>query len=76
VGGLFPGGSPAAFFYNPHPDFGASPTPFVILMVAGFAIAVFGHIIRAKPLIALGIGMVFLATFLLPLVTNVLKSSQ
>ncbi|HEU4977553.1 MAG TPA: hypothetical protein VFT42_01525 [Solirubrobacteraceae bacterium] len=66
----------SAFFYNPHPDFGASPTPFVILMVGGFAIAVFGHIIKAKSLVALGIGLVFLATFLLPLATNVLKSSQ
>jgi hypothetical protein len=66
----------SAFFYNPHPDFGASPTPFVILMVGGFVVAVFGHIVKAKTLVALGIGMVFLATFLLPLVTNVLKSSQ
>ena len=68
-------GLPAAFFYNPHPDFGASPTPFVVLMVVGFGVAVFGHIVKAKTLVGLGIGMVFLATFLLPLVTNVLKSS-
>ena len=65
-----------AFFYNPNPTFGASPTPFVILMVAGFVIGVTGHIIRAKGLVALGIGMIFLATFLLPLITNVLKSQQ
>ena len=65
-----------AFFYDPNPSFGASPTPFIILMVAGFAIGVFGHIVRAKGLVALGIGMVFLATFLLPLVTNVIKSQQ
>ena len=45
-------------------------------MVAGFVIGVFGHIIRAKGLVALGIGMIFLATFLLPLITNVLKSQQ
>ena len=65
-----------AFFYDPNPSFGASPTPFVILMVTGFVIAVIGHIIRAKGLAALGIGMIFLATFLLPLITNVLKSQQ
>jgi hypothetical protein len=70
------GGLLSAFFYNPHPDFGASPTPFVVLMVIGFGVAVVGHIVKAKGLVALGIGMVFLATFLLPLVTNVLKSSQ
>ena len=65
-----------AFFYDPNPTFGASPTPFVVLMVAGFVIGVIGHIIRAKGLVALGIGMIFLATFLLPLITNVLKSQQ
>lgn len=65
-----------AFFYDPHPTFGASPTPFVVLMVMGFVIGVIGHVVRAKGLVALGIGMVFLATFLLPLVTNVIKSHQ
>ena len=65
-----------AFFYDPNPTFGASPTPFIVLMVAGFVIGVIGHIVRAKGLVALGIGMIFLATFLLPLITNVLKSQQ
>ena len=65
-----------AFFYDPNPTFGASPTPFIVLMVAGFVIGVIGHIVRAKGLVALGIGMIFLATFLLPLITNVVKSQQ
>jgi hypothetical protein len=64
-----------AFFYDPHPEFGTDPRPFVALMIAGFVIAVFGHIARAKSLVALGIGLIFLATFLLPLAANVLKSS-
>jgi hypothetical protein len=65
-----------AFFYDPNPSFGASPTPFIVLMIAGFVIGVFGHITRTRGLVALGIGMIFLATFLLPLITNVLKSQQ
>jgi hypothetical protein len=65
-----------AFFYDPNPTYGASPTPFVVLMVAGFVVGVMGHITRIKGLVALGIGMIFLATFLLPLITNVLKSQQ
>jgi hypothetical protein len=65
-----------AFFYDPNPTFGASPTPFIVLMVAGFVIGVIGHIVRAKGLVAVGIGLIFLATFLLPLITNVLKSQQ
>jgi hypothetical protein len=65
-----------AFFYDPNPTFGASPTPFIVLMIMGFVIGVIGHIVRAKGLVALGIGLIFLATFLLPLITNVVKSQQ
>ena len=66
----------AAFFYDPSPEFGANPTPFVVMMVGGFVIGVAGHIARARSLVALGIGLIFLATFLLPLAANVLKSGS
>jgi hypothetical protein len=46
------------------------------MMIAGFIIGVFGHIARVKSLVALGIGLVFLATFLLPLAANILKSGS
>lgn len=63
------------FVPDRHPSWGTSPTPYVILMVAGFLLGVAGHVIRARAVVALGIGMVFLATFLLPLATNVLHAS-
>jgi hypothetical protein len=63
-----------AFFYDPDPSFGADPRPFVAMMVVGFVLGVFGHVARIRSLVALGIGLVFLATFLLPLATNVLRS--
>ena len=63
------------FSYDPSPDFGTDPRPFVAMMLAGFVIGVVGHIVRVKALVALGIGLIFLATFLLPLAANVLKSS-
>jgi hypothetical protein len=59
---------------NPAPDFGANPTPYIVLMFVGFVIGVFGHLAKSKTLIALGIGFIFLATFVLPLATNALKS--
>lgn len=65
-----------AFAYDPHPDFGSDPRPFVFMMAFGFVMAVAGHIVRARLLVGLGIAIVFLATFLLPLATNILKSSQ
>ena len=67
---------PPAFFYDPSPSFGASPTPYILLMVFGFSLGVFGHIIKSRPAVAVGIGLVFLATFLLPLGTYVLKASE
>ena len=66
----------AAFFYDPSPAFGANPVPFVVMMGAGFVIAVAGHIVRARSLVALGIGLIFLATFLLPLLINLSRSSS
>ena len=52
------------------PDQGlqADPTPYLILFGAGFLIGAIGHLTRTKSLVALGVGMVFLATLILPLV--------
>jgi len=36
-------------------------------MMGGFVVGTFGHIIKSNTLIATGIGMVFTATLLLPL---------
>jgi hypothetical protein len=62
------------FFYDPSPDFGTDPRPFVAMMLVGFVIGVVGHVTRTKALVVLGIGLIFLATFVLPLAANVLKS--
>lgn len=45
-----------------------SPWPFIIAVLLGFAIGIFGHIIKSKPLVALGIAMIFFVTVVLPLV--------
>jgi hypothetical protein len=67
---------PLGFAYDPSPPFGTDPRPFVAMMIAGFVIGVFGHIAKAKALVALGIGLIFLATFVLPLVANIMKSGS
>ena len=64
------------FFYDPSPEFGTDPRPFVAMMLVGFVIGVAGHLARQRAIVALGIGLIFLATFLLPLVTNVLRSGS
>ena len=66
----------AAFVYDPSPEFGANPTPFVVMMGVGFLVAVAGHVVRSRTLVATGLGLIFLATFLLPLVLNIARSSS
>ena len=64
------------FSYDPSPDFGTDPRPYVALMLVGFVIGIAGHVTRTKALVVVGIGLIFLATFLLPLAANVLKSGS
>ena len=47
--------------------FDPSPLPFIALMGLGFVVGVAGHVYGSKTAIATGIGMIFLATLLLPL---------
>jgi len=47
--------------------FSPSPVPFVVLMALGFVVGVTGHVYRSRPLIATGIGLILVATLLLPL---------
>ena len=51
----------------PSLAFSPSPVPFVALMALGFLVGVAGHIYGSRPLIATGIGLIFIATLLLPL---------
>ena len=47
--------------------FSPSPVPFIVLMALGFVVGVTGHVYRSRPLVATGIGLIFIATLLLPL---------
>jgi hypothetical protein len=47
--------------------FSPSPVPFIVLMTLGFLIGVTGHVYRSRALVATGIGLIFIATLLLPL---------
>ena len=54
----------------PDPKFRTDPEPYLILFGVGFMVAVLGHIMKVKVMIAAGILMVFLSTVLLPLVAR------
>jgi hypothetical protein len=51
--------------------FPRSPTPYITLMLAGFAIGILGHLTRARWLVAAGVTLIFLGALLFPLVANV-----
>jgi hypothetical protein len=50
--------------------FSPSPVPFIALMAIGFVVGVAGHLYRSRRVIATGIGLVFIATLLLPLAVH------
>jgi hypothetical protein len=54
--------------------FEIDPAPLIVLMGLGFLVGVAGHLTKTRSLIIIGIGLIFLATFVLPLVTNLLHS--
>jgi hypothetical protein len=44
--------------------------PYLALMLTGFAIGIFGHLIRARWLVAAGVILIFLGALLFPLAIN------
>ena len=50
--------------------FAPSPAPFIALMALGFVIGVAGHVYKSRAVIATGIGLIFIATLLLPLAVD------
>lgn len=42
-------------------------TPYISLMIVGFAVGAVGHLYKSKLVVGLGIAMIFAATLLLPL---------
>jgi hypothetical protein len=47
--------------------FEPDPLPFIVLMGLGFLVGIGGHVYKSRTAIAAGIGMIFVATILLPL---------
>lgn len=47
-----------------------SPTPYVLLMLAGFAVGILGHLAGARWLVAAGVVLIALGAFLLPFIAS------
>lgn len=44
--------------------------PYVTLMFVGFALGTYGHMVKSRWIVAIGIILIFLACFLFPLALN------
>jgi hypothetical protein len=53
-----------------------SPTPYVALMLIGFAVGVLGHLAGARWLVAAGIALIFLGALLFPFLANVTNEKR
>jgi hypothetical protein len=53
-----------------------STGPYIALVLAGFAIGLLGHLIRARWLIAAGVILIFLGALLFPLAVNLTGENQ
>jgi len=53
-----------------------SPTPYITLMLVGFAVGIFGHLMGARWLVAAGIALIFLGALLFPLLVNVTTENK
>lgn len=52
-----------------------SGTPYFVLVAAGFAIGILGHLAGSRRLVGVGVGLIVLGAFLLPLVLNLTEST-
>lgn len=48
-----------------------TPTPYIALMLAGFAVGILGHLSGARWLVAAGVVLIAMGALLLPLAANV-----
>jgi energy-coupling factor transporter transmembrane protein EcfT len=48
-----------------------SGTPYIVLVIAGFAIGFLGHLSTSRWLVAIGVILIFLGALLFPLALNI-----
>jgi hypothetical protein len=53
-----------------------SPTPYIALMLGGFAVGILGHLAGARWLVAAGVALVALGALLLPLAANLTAGNK
>jgi hypothetical protein len=55
---------------NPDDRYRTDPAPYITLFAVGFLLGVFGHILKVRLMVAVGVLLVFAATVLLPVLQH------
>ena len=55
---------------NPDDRFRTDPAPYIALFAVGFLLGIFGHVLKIRLLVGIGILLVFAATVLLPILAH------
>jgi hypothetical protein len=50
-------------------------TPYIALVIAGFAVGILGHLSASRWLVAVGVILIFLGALLFPLALNITEST-
>ena len=53
-----------------------SPTPYLVLMLAGFAVGILGHLAGLRWLVAAGVALIALGALLLPLAASITTTDK
>jgi hypothetical protein len=51
--------------------FRTSPDPFIVLLLAGFAVGVFGYLAGSRVIVAIGVALIFVATLVIPIALSI-----
>jgi hypothetical protein len=55
---------------NPDDRYRTDPAPYIVLFAVGFLLGIFGHVLKIRLMVGIGILLVFLATVLLPIIQH------
>jgi sulfite exporter TauE/SafE len=64
---------PAAALLEPAAVLPEGIGPYIALMAVGFLVGAYGHLMRSRWVVAIGVIMIFLATLLFPLAIHVFE---
>ena len=54
----------------PDERFRTDPAPYIVLFAVGALLGIFGHILKVRLMVGIGVLLIFMATVLLPIIAH------